>query len=73
MSACECLPGCPFYNDRMKDQPGMSNIYRKNYCMDGGNENCARFMVRKALGGSRVPADLYPNQYDRAITLIRQG
>lgn len=73
MDSCECLPGCPFYNERMKDQPGMSSIYRKNYCLGGFNRNCARYMVRKVLGGDRVPVDLYPNQIDRAVQLIRQG
>lgn len=73
MAECECLPGCPFFNDKMKDQPAMTQIYKKRYCLSDEKNNCARYVVRAALGKEKVPFDLYPNQIDRANLLISQG
>lgn len=70
MSDCICLEICPFFNDRMKELPGMSHLYKKKFCQGGESEQCARFMVRNALGKENVPADLYPHQADRAKMLI---
>ena len=69
MSDCECLKGCIFFNDKMKDAGGLGSMYKKRYCL-GDNSQCARYMVFKKLGKPAVPADLYPNQQDRAKQLI---
>ncbi len=69
MSDCECLPGCAFFNDRMKDNDGLGAIYKQNYCR-GNNLECARYQVFKALGKTAVPVDLYPNMRARAKTII---
>lgn len=70
MAACECLPACIFFNDKMKNQPGMTQIYKKQYCLGGGKDDCARHMVKEALGADKVPQDLYPNQVEKARALI---
>lgn len=72
MSDCECLPRCPFFNDRMTDMPAMAGMMKRRYCQ-GEFHTCARFQVMKALGSSRVPTDLFPNMNDRAEELIQQG
>ncbi len=71
MTECECIPGCPFFNDRMLNMPSLSKMYKKNYCL-GNYDACARHMVFKALGKESVPSDLFPNQSDIAETLINQ-
>jgi len=69
MADCEMMNNCPFFNDRMKNMPALSNIYKKNYCL-GDFEKCARFLVRQKLGKEKVPGDLFPNQSQRALELI---
>jgi len=69
MANCECLNGCPFFNDKMKDTEGIGAIYKKKYCL-GDNTHCARYMVFKKLGKPGVPADLYPNMHDRAKAIL---
>ena len=69
MAECECIQGCPFFNDKMKDTEGLGAMYRKKYCL-GDNTDCARHMVFKALGKSSVPLDLYPNQLEKAQNII---
>lgn len=71
MSKCECLPKCPFFNDKMKDNKGLAGIYKKKYCL-GDNSNCARYMIFKKLGRDRVPADLYPNMHERAKKILEE-
>lgn len=69
MPDCECIVGCPFFNDKMKDQQGIAAMYKTMFCQDDYLK-CARYMVFKKLGKSNVPADLYPNMIDRAKKLI---
>ena len=72
MAECECLEGCPFFNDHMKDLEGMANIYKRKYCL-GDNTECARHMVFLTLGKEAVPSDLYPNMRDRARKILEDG
>lgn len=71
MANCPMIEGCAFFNDRMKDMPATSGIYKRNYCQ-GDNSNCARFLVRQALGPEHVPTDLFPNQRERAEELLKR-
>jgi hypothetical protein len=72
MADCECLSGCPFFNDKMANMPAMANSYKRKYCR-GNFEKCARYMVFKTLGKPKVPADLYPNQQEKAQQIIAAG
>lgn len=72
MATCEKLSVCPFFNDKMTGFPGTAASIKQSYCQKD-NSNCARFMVLKALGKSKVPADLFPNQQDRAKKIIAEG
>ncbi len=71
MADCECLPRCPFFNDKMADKPGTASMYKRKFCQ-GDNSNCARHMIFRTLGGSQVPPNLYPNQVDKAEMLLAQ-
>ena len=69
MAECECLAGCPFFNDQMKDSQALGSIYKQHYC-HGDNSKCARYMVYKKLGKPNVPTDLYPNMLERATDIL---
>jgi hypothetical protein len=69
MADCECLAGCPFFNDKMPDDSGLGFMYKKKYCR-GDNSQCARYMVFKKLGKPAVPPNLYPNMIDRANQIL---
>ena len=69
MNECECLPKCPFFNDKMAEMPAMADMYKRNYCL-GDSSRCARHMVFEAVGPGAVPANLYPNQSDVAENLV---
>lgn len=65
---CKFLDKCPFFTDKMADKPGLSALMKRTYCQ-GAPETCARLIVRNRLGAGNVPADLYPNDHDRAATM----
>ena len=69
MTKCECVDGCPFFNDRMNNMPRLAEQYKKNYCL-GNFENCARYKVFKNLDKDRVPSDLFPNQHEKAEKIL---
>ena len=72
MAECEVLSACIFFNDKMANMPGTAAGYKRQFCR-GDNAKCARYMVLKTLGKPKVPADLFPNQLDRARTIIAAG
>jgi hypothetical protein len=69
MPACECLPRCPFFNDKMANMPTIANFYKERLC-NGEFETCARYVVFRAKGREAVPADLFPDQTARAKALL---
>ena len=70
MAECKSLSTCPFFNDRMANMPSKSILIKKKYCM-GSNEKCARFMVASVMGKEKVPADLYPEEDERAEEILK--
>ncbi len=72
MADCDCLAGCPFFNDRMENMPTIAGLLKKEYCQKDFM-NCARHLVKEALGKDKVPSNLFPNQSDRARILITQN
>ena len=70
MAECECLPKCPFFNDRMLEKPVTTKMMKAQYCL-GSNIECARHQVFKALGSENVPSDLYPSQRERSLQIIK--
>jgi len=70
MSECKALEGCPFFHDRMRSMPAVAALVKQRYCLGEDHSQCARYVVRKALGLGQVPADMFPDQIDRAQQLI---
>ena len=71
MANCECLEGCPFFNNTMANMPATALTFKKRYCQ-GDFLDCARHMVFRNLGNDKVPGDLFPNQVERAKEIISQ-
>ena len=71
MAKCECLSGCPFFNDLMEKMPNMSKSIKDKYCLTD-NSGCARYIVFKKLGKSSVPPTLFPHQRDRIDKLLKK-
>ena len=62
MRRCTITYECPFYNDEMPRNYTAEQraALKKKFC-GGGNSQCARFIVAKALGLDKVPCNLFPN------------
>jgi hypothetical protein len=71
MANCEFLLICPFYKEKLKALPGLSEGLKKLYCLVE-RPVCARYMIAKGFGREKVPLDLFPNEIDRAKTIISQ-
>lgn len=67
---CPKLPGCAFFNDKLKRMPAVAEMTKNSYCRSSRHTTCARFIVANAQGSAAVPADLYPDQQDRVATLL---
>lgn len=72
MTSCDCLEGCPFFNDKMPIDTGIGKIYKDKYCLSNFND-CARHQVKNKLGKEYVPVNLYPNMLERAKVIITAG
>ena len=71
MADCELIEKCIFFNDRMGSMPATAEVYKKIFCRQS-NETCARYMVYSKIGRENVPSDLFPNEQQRAETIIRE-
>ena len=69
MPRCDALEGCIFFNDKMQNYPFAADQMKQQYCVEGESE-CARFIVRQALGRQSVPGDLFPNDVARACSIV---
>ncbi|HNY32136.1 MAG TPA: hypothetical protein PKO15_14730 [Fibrobacteria bacterium] len=70
MSECPSLPRCPFFQDKMANKPATANLMKSKYCQTD-NSQCARWKVSQAKLPGGVPADLFPNEWERASQLVR--
>lgn len=66
---CDKLPTCIFFNDQMDHMPAVADVLKRQFCR-GDFSRCARFKVAARLGGSNVPADLYPSDDERAERIL---
>ena len=69
MSECELISTCPFFNGKLQGNAARIEDLKQKYCRSN-NLNCARYMVANALGRDYMPPDLFPDQKERAYTLI---
>ncbi len=72
MAKCECVEACPFFNDRMPIESALGKMYKERYCL-GNFDECARHQVKIALGSDKVPSNLFPNMFEKASVIIKQG
>jgi len=70
MANCDLLETCIFFNDNMAEMPSTSDVFKKMYCKSDFGK-CARHMIVESLGRGTVPSDLFPNQTDRAKSIIQ--
>lgn len=68
---CELLDTCIFFNEKMKNMPSTTQIFKKTYCLSD-NKNCARYVVYKALGRENIPTDLFPGDLKRAESIVKE-
>lgn len=71
MNECEWLADCTFFDERLSDMPAMSFVFKEKYCR-GDWSLCARHRVASKYGRDSVPAELFPNQSDKAERFIQQ-
>lgn len=69
MADCPNTRTCPFFNDQMAGKPATANLLKRSFC-SSQYVDCARYIVCIALGGPKVPSDLYPNMKSRALTML---
>jgi hypothetical protein len=69
MMVCEQIDECPFFNSGEVDSRSVEML-KEVYCRQHP-EQCARFMVRQAVGVENVPAGLYPNQTHLVLSIVR--
>jgi hypothetical protein len=72
MPACELLSTCSFLNEKMASKPATAALFKIRFC-NADYSKCACYKVFKALGRSKVPPDLFPNQTERADKIINSG
>ena len=70
MPDCEMIAKCLFFNDKLADKPGTAEMMKNRYCR-GDFKECARYVVCKALGREKVPADMFPIHMDKAQAMIK--
>lgn len=69
MPDCELKKTCLFFNDQMATMPSTADVYKRMFC-EKDSSSCARLMIVKAIGREHVPKDLFPNQAERAKSII---
>ena len=69
MSDCKYLTGCSFYKENLEGSVFSSHL-KNTYCKDDFL-NCSRLLLRHLAGKERVPSEMFPNDKDRAIEIIR--
>ena len=71
MPDCECIKGCPYFNNEILQEIDIVLELRKQKYCRGDKTICARYMVFKALGKRVVPPTLLPSQIEEAEAIIR--
>ncbi len=69
MKECEYLSACPFFADTLPEMPAMAQYLKSVYCQRDSDQ-CARYIVRQALGKEKVPLNLFPDEAARAAEII---
>ncbi|MBU2510394.1 hypothetical protein KJ966_03615 [bacterium] len=68
-NTCECFEKCDLFDCATAKLPSTAKSFQDKYCRND-HGNCARYMIFKKLGRDFVPADLFPNERGRALTIL---
>lgn len=71
MSQCPKLETCRFYKNEIIVDLGIGDYLKKQYCLSGNVENCARHMVSREVGAEYVEDTLFPNNVEKAQRIIK--
>ena len=84
MDRCQHFQKCPFFNNKMKNMPSLTQQLQEKYCNDAYNK-CARYLVNKMFIEGYTPKDeqaviefekafdsLFPNNIDKAEKIVSQ-
>lgn len=66
---CECFGNCELFKSTVANLPSTAKAFQDKFCKID-NTACARYIVYQKLGRELVPADLYPNERGKAMTMI---
>lgn len=72
MNECERMDRCRYFIEHLKDLEAIQEMWKRKFCQ-GDKNQCARYMVLKALGPDQVPDYLVPTQVDIAKEIIGEG
>jgi hypothetical protein len=72
MADCPLISKCAFFNDEMKEKPGMTKMYKSKYCR-GDNTKCARWLISTTVGKEYVTLSIYPNMVKKADEIITEA
>jgi hypothetical protein len=70
MIECPRAATCLFFTGKMQNMPATTDLMKRRYCYDD-HAGCAIFMIGEKRGNDKIPADLFPNQHDRAVKLLQ--
>ena len=70
MALCEKHGDCPFYQNKMMCSSDVFDKNKELYCKNTF-EICARYKVSVQLGDHYIPIDMFPDETDRAESLIK--
>lgn len=71
MGECEFIDKCPFFNGKLGGNLEDIEELKNKYCKTN-NLNCARYMVANSIGKENMPADLFPQEKERAYLVIAE-
>ena len=69
MAHCDEIDNCSFFRTAIMEMPTVAEMMKNRYC-HGDFDACARKSVLNQLGKEHVPANLAPNDHDRAQKII---
>ena len=72
MAHCELIEKCVFFNGHMADMPSTADMLKNLYCQQDFDK-CARYVIVKEMGREKVPADLFPNQIEKARSILKSA
>lgn len=69
MNTCEFLSSCIFFNELKERGSIILKPIKEDYC-DSSYSECARFIVSRIHGPSRVSIDLFPEDMQEACKML---